>query len=292
MLCCAWLVTMALHVHCGLGQLSPSPTSGDDEWVAAKHCGRAKRSWISDTHRLRWRLQFRYINNQSLLLLYSTRHAWKNSRLVFVLQFHQPLKPWTMSNLVPILTGVTRTLCWALAYEFLLHYLYCWALIHRTDLLESLPLWSFAAIGYMTFAPSVCKPSSFMSSFTHSSLKSSCPCPHISLQPPLHFYRPTPNNPHTYIRSRCSNHLNLPRITTRSLVQYSFLRRNLFYPHGAHPCRCHKLINPSRMGWFNVAPFQADINSVTHIYMPYHKSLPIIIWFISIANSIFKSILY
>ena len=30
-LCCAWLVTMALHVHCGLGQLSPLPTSGDDE---------------------------------------------------------------------------------------------------------------------------------------------------------------------------------------------------------------------------------------------------------------------
>ena len=30
-LCCAWLVTMALHVHCGLGQLSPLPTSGDDK---------------------------------------------------------------------------------------------------------------------------------------------------------------------------------------------------------------------------------------------------------------------
>ena len=122
----------------------------------------------------------------------------------------------------------------------------------------------------------------------HTLLKSSCPCPHISLQPPLHFYRPTPNNPHTYIRSRCSNRLNLPLITTRSRVQYSFLRRSLYCPHGAHPCRCHKLINPSRMGWFNVAPFQADINSVTHICMPYHKSLPIIIWFISIANSIFK----
>ena len=30
-LCCAWLVTMALHVHGGLGQLGPLPTSGDDE---------------------------------------------------------------------------------------------------------------------------------------------------------------------------------------------------------------------------------------------------------------------
>ena len=30
-MCCAWLLTMALHVHCGLGQLSPLPTSGDDK---------------------------------------------------------------------------------------------------------------------------------------------------------------------------------------------------------------------------------------------------------------------
>ena len=66
-MCCARLVTMALHVHCGLGQLSPLPTSGDDKWVAAKHCGWAKWSRISDTHRLRSSLQFRYINNQSLL---------------------------------------------------------------------------------------------------------------------------------------------------------------------------------------------------------------------------------
>ena len=62
---------MALQVHCGLGQLSPLPTSGDDKWVAAKHRGRAKRSRISDTHRLRPSLQFRYINDQSLLFLIS-----------------------------------------------------------------------------------------------------------------------------------------------------------------------------------------------------------------------------
>ena len=62
----------ALHVHCGLGQLSPLPTSGDDEWVAAKHCGRANRSRISDTHRLRSSLQFRYINNQSTFYSTST----------------------------------------------------------------------------------------------------------------------------------------------------------------------------------------------------------------------------
>ena len=30
-LCYAWLVAMALHAHCGLGQLSPLPTFGDDK---------------------------------------------------------------------------------------------------------------------------------------------------------------------------------------------------------------------------------------------------------------------
>ena len=75
-LCCAWLVTMALHVHCGLGQLDPLPTSGDDKWVAAKHCRRAKRSRISDTHRLRSSLQFRFINNQSL---HFTFYQWTSS---------------------------------------------------------------------------------------------------------------------------------------------------------------------------------------------------------------------
>ena len=34
-LCCAWLVTMSMHVHCGLDQLSLLPTSGDDDWVVA-----------------------------------------------------------------------------------------------------------------------------------------------------------------------------------------------------------------------------------------------------------------
>ena len=40
------------------------------KWVATKHCGRAMRSRISDTHRLRSSLQFRYINNQSSLYFY------------------------------------------------------------------------------------------------------------------------------------------------------------------------------------------------------------------------------
>ena len=75
-LCCAWLVTMALHVNCDLDQLSPLPTSGDDKWVAAKHCGWAKRSRISDTQRLRSSLQFHYINNQSLLYFVYRWNSW------------------------------------------------------------------------------------------------------------------------------------------------------------------------------------------------------------------------
>ena len=43
--CMAWLVIMNIaYVHCGLGQLSPLPTSGDDKRVAAADCGRALRT--------------------------------------------------------------------------------------------------------------------------------------------------------------------------------------------------------------------------------------------------------
>ena len=53
-------------------------------------------------------------------------------------------------------------------------------------------------------AHSACKPSSFISSFTHSYqvLKSSSPYLHISPPPPPHFYRPTPNHP-PLLRSTC-----------------------------------------------------------------------------------------
>ena len=63
-----------LHVHWGLDQLSPLLTS-DGKWVVAKHCGRAKRSRISDTPRLRLSLQFRYINNQSFHIRPVNRHT-------------------------------------------------------------------------------------------------------------------------------------------------------------------------------------------------------------------------
>ena len=85
-LCCAWLVTMALHAcamhiaHCGLGQLV-SPVTNFWGWRMSssyRHCGRAKRSRIiSDTRRLRSSLQFRYINaqNESLRSLVAAERA-------------------------------------------------------------------------------------------------------------------------------------------------------------------------------------------------------------------------
>ena len=45
---------------------------------------------------------------------------------------------------------------------------------------------------------SECKPSSSISSFTHS-LQVFLPLPTISLLPPPHFYRPTPHHLHSYI---------------------------------------------------------------------------------------------
>ena len=97
--CCVWLVTMALHVHWGLGQLSPLPTSGDDKWVAAKHCGRAKRSRISDTHRLRSSFQFRYINNQSLLhfLLFKENSDTSTFQQMLFFQLPLCLEKWFIS---------------------------------------------------------------------------------------------------------------------------------------------------------------------------------------------------
>ena len=104
-MCCAWLVSMALHVHCSLGQLSPLPTSGDDEWVAAKHCGRAKRSRISDTHRLRSSLQFRYKNNQCLyFLLYfsDTVDLLENWKFLWLnMKQKSCIKHWTNLSVLP-----------------------------------------------------------------------------------------------------------------------------------------------------------------------------------------------
>ena len=65
-LCCAWSVTS--HCTCTAAWANSARYQlEDDEWVAATHCRRVKRSRITDTPRLWWSLQFRYINNQSLL---------------------------------------------------------------------------------------------------------------------------------------------------------------------------------------------------------------------------------
>ena len=50
---------------------------------------------------------------------------------------------------------------------------------------------------FLNTTHSECKPSSSISSFTHS--QSFCPYPHISPLPPPHFYRLTPNYLHSYV---------------------------------------------------------------------------------------------
>ena len=81
LLFCASLVTMALHVHCGLGQLSPLPTSGDDEWVAVTD--EQSRSKISDTHRLYFTV---YNIQYSGSDFWEVEWRWRNRNLTFCSQ--------------------------------------------------------------------------------------------------------------------------------------------------------------------------------------------------------------
>ena len=48
---------------------------GMKKWVAAKHCRQAKRSRRIYTERLKWSLQFHYINNQSLLFTFTQNES-------------------------------------------------------------------------------------------------------------------------------------------------------------------------------------------------------------------------
>ena len=69
---------------------------------------------------------------------------------------------------------------------------------------------------------SACKPSTFISSSTHSlsHSKSSHSSPYISPLPTPHFYRPTPNHPHSYA----------PDVQTTSIYPAS-----PHPPHSVHP---------------------------------------------------------
>jgi hypothetical protein len=60
-----------------------------------------------------------------------------------------------------------------------------------------------------------CKPINFMLSLTHSILsKSSCPYPYTSPLPCKFTFLQVDTQSSTFLRSRCTNHLNLPRLTT------------------------------------------------------------------------------
>lgn len=66
----------------------------------------------------------------------------------FLFQFYRPLECWTLQRLKPVAVGLFRFLIWGFTYEFLLHYLYSGALIHKPHLLAVLPLWAVAGTGY------------------------------------------------------------------------------------------------------------------------------------------------
>ena len=67
---------------------------------------------------------------------------------------------------------------------------------------------------------SKCKPSSSIyHPLLHILPKSSCPYPHISPLPPLHFYRPTPNHLHSYVpHAQTTSICYLPRLTTSATL--------------------------------------------------------------------------
>ena len=69
-------------------------------------------------------------------------------------------------------------------------------------------------------AHSACKPSSFISSFTHSYQVFLPLYPHISPLPPPHFYRPTSNHLHSYV----------PHAQTTSIYHTSPLLPRSEYP--------------------------------------------------------------
>lgn len=66
----------------------------------------------------------------------------------FLFQFYRPLERWTLHRLRPVTVGLFQFLFWGFSYEFLLHYLYSGALIHKPNLLAVLPLWAVAGTGY------------------------------------------------------------------------------------------------------------------------------------------------
>ena len=106
-------------------------------------------------------------------------------------------------------------------------------------------------------AHSGCKPSSSLSTFTHSVQVS---LPLLFSPPPPHFYRLTPNHLHSYVPnaspllcSKCPNHLNLQRLTTSATL---WTPKDYTRPH------IHlTIISSSSSSFENVAFFHAKLES-------------------------------
>ena len=91
-------------------------------------------------------------------------------------------------------------------------------------------------------AHSGCKPSSSVSSFTHS--MSSCPCPHPS-RPCHHHISKADTQSSSFLCSTCPNHLNLPRLTTFATNTQKTVQVLTLLPilqrHTTHPSHHHAL---------------------------------------------------
>ena len=76
-------------------------------------------------------------------------------------------------------------------------------------------IWSLSTYPWTLPIQDVNQSPSYHPSHIHT--KSSSLYPRISAPPPPHFFRLTPNHPHSYVPT-CPNHLNLPCLTTSATL--------------------------------------------------------------------------
>lgn len=67
---------------------------------------------------------------------------------LYVFQINKAPPPWSKLKIVSLLLNAARIVFWAIFSEFVLHYLYFNSVQQDTLLMEQIPLWSLAGIGY------------------------------------------------------------------------------------------------------------------------------------------------
>ena len=128
-------------------------------------------------------------------------------------------------------------------------------------------------------AHSACKPSSFISSFTHSYQVYTCIhqvythsslYPHISPLPPPHFYRPTPNHLRSYVpHAQTTSIYHTPPLLPRSEYPKDCTSLHFAsYPSGTH----HTSISPS-CALLSPGYVDSQPSLPTHVSVPYVNTL-------------------